>query len=129
MSRGYSPKQLHEWFDCIGPDGCRLYAITQVTLDFAFPCIYGLLFVMFIMRLFEGRLACLLVLLPVLAVGLDLLENVTLAYLGLRNGGGEDRQAQVAAMFTIGKWIFVYLASLVVGVRIIRRTFCSEAGR
>src|SRR6478752_157815 len=37
----YSPEEARDFFEAIGERGRRLYAITEVTLDLAFPLVYG----------------------------------------------------------------------------------------
>jgi hypothetical protein len=110
----YTEKDVDDLLTALKPSGRRLYAITQLTLDGVYPFAYGLLFGVLIVLLFPPVQARWLILLPLLAIILDLLENVATTLfawdvlpLWL---------TPVAATFTASKWVFVGLSLLTVVV-------------
>ena len=107
----YSPKDVRQFFQAIGADGRRLYAITELTLDVLFPLIYGSLFAALILRLYEGGVARSLVLVPLVLIAADLAENVTVAIMASRFNGQDPPLAKVAVIFTVLKRL-LFISSL-----------------
>lgn len=102
---GYSPEQAHGFFAKIGPEGRKLYAATQLSLDFAFPLAYGLLLATLLVWLYRGERTRWIILLPLLTVLFDLAENISNAHLARSFQQGQpDGFARVASVFTVGKW-------------------------
>jgi hypothetical protein len=112
----YSPDEASAFFDAIKANGQRVYAITQLTLDVAFPFIYGLLFAILLIHLYSQKRAKKLVLVPVLTASCDLLENITTAYLALRFKGQPSPVAWAAAIFTSLKWALLILSLILIAV-------------
>lgn len=121
----YPPQHASKVLDEIGENGRNIYAITQVTLDFVFPFVYGGLVIILLFALY-GRVKYIL-LIPVLAVVLDFLENITTAYLAWRyEKGVESPLTWFASSFTAGKSIGIYLSLIfiLIGVLLfIRRRY------
>ena len=119
-SLGYTRTEAGELLDALGPDGRRIYAWTEVTLDLVFPFVYGLLFAIPLVRLYEPRQAWVL-LFPLAGMAFDLLENVTVATLAWTyQQGQESGLATAASAFTRMKTLFLLLSLLLVlvgGVR------------
>lgn len=109
---GYTPDELQEVFEVWGQGRCQLYAITQVTLDVAFPLVYGVLFAICVARLFTGERGRWMVVVPLLATLADLSENVVLAFLAWSYRDTVSPLAWIASASTMAKFAF-FGASLV----------------
>lgn len=114
---GYSPEEIRAVFENWGPDGRRLYAVSQLTLDVAFPVIYATLFAICISRLYPMGWAKVLVLIPAFAGVADLGENLLLAALAWTHDGGVSAWVWVATALTVLKFgaFVVSLLVLLVG--------------
>lgn len=116
--RHYTPEQLTAFFMSIGENGRRLYALTQITLDVAYPAVYGLLFATLLVILFPWAKTRCIVLLPLLSVLFDLLENFTTAYLAWTfDGLRTTNLGRIAPIFSTGKWwgVTLSLAAIALG--------------
>jgi hypothetical protein len=107
---GYSPDEVHAYAAALGPEGRRLYAITQVTLDLAYPALYGLLLagllVLVLARGFPGRQGvALLALVPFAMALLDVAENLAIVVLMLLFPVTPVWLAHLASAFTVDKWL------------------------
>lgn len=116
----YTPSEAFRFFNALGEDGRWLYAVTEITLDFVFPLIYGLLLAFMIIFLCDRNYARLLALLPVLTVAADMLENNTVAYLAWCFDGRASLITWAAAVFTATKWVLfsLSLGAVIVGALI-----------
>lgn len=112
----YSPATAREQFEAMGPDGRRLYAITEVTLDLIFPIIYGGLYTLLILQLYHREQAKYLMLIPILTSLTDLMENFSIAYLAWNFDGKESGFTRVAATFTAIKSVLFILSMLTIFV-------------
>jgi len=101
----YTPGQARDLLAALGPDGRRIYAWTEVTLDLVFPFVYGTLFGILLVRLARPPAARRLLWLPALTAAADLLENVTVAILAWTFAGRASPLAGPAAFFTAGKTV------------------------
>lgn len=114
----YSAATAHEVLCRLGERGRKFYGWSEVTLDLAFPFVYGTLLAAFLVRLWAepwGRWA---VLVPLAAVVLDLLENVTIARLALSYAEGKiSLLGWAAGVFTAGKTaaLLLSLALVLIG--------------
>ncbi len=81
---GYSSTEAQALLDKMGEGGRSFYAVTQLSLDVAFPVVYGLLAAIAIAWLYPHPWARWLILVPLLAVALDLCENVSTAIMAWR---------------------------------------------
>jgi hypothetical protein len=121
-SRGrYTLSDVQKLFAQWGPDGCRLYAATQVTLDVVFPIAYGGLFLALISRLYRSRWPLLL---PAATVVADLLENFTTAYLAWSYDTWPSPLAWAAAAFTAAKSVLFVVCLLLLLFGAARGLFC-----
>jgi hypothetical protein len=93
----------------IGPDGRRLYAWTECSLDLVFPFIYTGLFAGLIIRSFPKRVADWLVALPLFALVGDLSENAHFAVMSWEPGLVDDLYCS-AAFFHHVKFVCIGLA-------------------
>ena len=110
----YTPADVQQLMQNLEAEGRKLYAITQVTLDLAFPLVYGTIFAVLIFRLYGRDSSRILLWLPMLAVVADLLENVTTAYLALRFADTESSLAWFSVSCTVTKDAFLGLSLIVV---------------
>jgi hypothetical protein len=110
----YSPATARDQFEAMGPDGRRLYAITEVTLDLIFPIIYGGLYTLLILQLYQREQAKYLMLIPLLTSLTDLMENFSIAYLAWNFDGKESGFTRVAATFTAVKSVLFLLSLLTI---------------
>ncbi|HYG79572.1 MAG TPA: hypothetical protein VD861_04250 [Pyrinomonadaceae bacterium] len=116
--RGYSPEEARKFFQDIGEDGRKLYAATELTMDIAFPLVYGSLFSALVILLYGQQRARYLVLAPLLAAAFDLAENVTLAIMASTFKGQASGLARLAVVFTLAKCALLGISLLmtIVGV-------------
>jgi hypothetical protein len=120
---GYTPGEIHNLFEDWGVGRRELYARTEVTLDLAFPLVYGTLFAVFSARLFRNGLWRLAVLVPLFGALADLIENFMMAFLAWSYDGHESPLVWAAACFTevkivcFGASLLLLLAGGVAGLR------------
>lgn len=112
--QGYSPQYVVNYMEDLGADGCDVYAATQLTLDVAFPLIYGALFLGLFARCLGDVWARYLWLAPAGAVVLDLTENVLLAYLAWSFNGDPSLLAWLSAGCTVLKWLCVGVSTVAI---------------
>ncbi len=125
----YSPQEVHQLAGALGESGRRLYAATEVTLDFAFPPLYTTLLSLILALVWRkaqtARTAwAWLPLLPTLGMLGDLTENVSLAALMMLFPGEPAWLAQFSNLASLVKW-GAGLASLVMivvglGIKIVQ---------
>jgi hypothetical protein len=115
MLFGYSPSTIYEKLTLFGPDGRSAYRIFLERVDFLFPAVYGLFFVMVttfgFSRLFPNRPALQrLGLLPWSTRLFDYAENLCFLAL-LRIYPVESRNLQkLANVCTLAKWTFAAIS-------------------
>ena len=97
----YTPGDVKAFFDELGEDHRKIYAWTQVTLDIAYPLVYGTLLALLIVSLHRPEWARWLVLVPCLGAGADVLDNGTAAVLAWRYTGSESALSWVATVFYV----------------------------
>ena len=124
----YGPADVKALFDKLGQDGLSFYALTEVTLDLAFPFIYGGLLLILICRLFEPKPARILLLVPLVGMISDLLENLSVALMASTYTGSAPGFASVATVFTLVKNVLVRLALVIVLVGAIRAIILKRTG-
>lgn len=119
--RGYSPEDARKFFDDIGKDGRKLYAGTELTVDIAFPLVYGSLFSALVILFYGQQRAKYMVLVPLLAAAFDLAENVTLAIMASTFKGEASGLARLAVVFTLAKCalLAISLLMIIVGVPVL----------
>jgi hypothetical protein len=124
----YAPADVKALFDKLGQDGLSFYALTEVTLDLAFPFIYGGLLLILIYRLLEPKPARILLLVPLVGMISDLLENFSIALMAWTYTGGAPGFASFATVFTLTKNSLVRLALVIVLVGAIRAMILKRTG-
>lgn len=118
----YTPGEVRELFEEWGPARRNLYAWTEVTLDLAFPLIYGTLFAVLVARLFRADRCRRVAAVPLLGAATDLLENGTAAALAWTYDGRESPAVWAATAFTAVKTtcfivsLFLLLAGGIAGL-------------
>jgi hypothetical protein len=110
----YTPAKASELLKAMDKHGRRVYAVTEVTLDLAFPFIYGGLFAILLFQLYGGEKAGWVLLIPVITVVADLLENFTAVYLALSFDGQPSPLAWAGTIFTLVKTAMFVLSLLLI---------------
>jgi hypothetical protein len=115
---GYSPEEVHAYAGALGPKGRRLYALTQITLDLAYPALYSLflsgLLVAVLSRGFSGRRGIAwLVTIPFGIALIDVAENLSIIALLGRFPATPLGLAHLASAFTVDKWLAAGVAAVV----------------
>lgn len=116
----YGSEYVKSLFLTLGNHNVRVYGITEVTLDLAFPLIYSMFFLFLIIRLFPAERAKYLILIPLLTALFDISENIAIAYLAFTFNGEASPIAYLASFFTSIKLILfpACLVVLVIGAGI-----------
>lgn len=116
----YSPDDASNFLRNIGENGRRIYAVTELTLDILFPLVYGTLCAALIIHVYAREIGKLLVLVPLLTVAVDILENITTAYLTWQFDGRMSLVARGAAVLTATKsgLLILSLTLIVIGALI-----------
>jgi hypothetical protein len=113
----YTPEKIYEILPAYGESGRQLYAVSELTLDLAYPLIYNSFLWLAITLVFQKAFPSQsrshkLAYLPVAVCLCDYTENALIAALLL----GYPRQlnlfAWAASFFTTGKWLMGILAVL-----------------
>jgi len=120
--RWYRPADVDLLFRSLSADHRRLYAITELTLDVAYPIAYTGLFLAAIHWLQPDARRRLLV--PLVAFAADLTENMLIAFLAWTwtpSNGAVWWVARAAAVATLTKWTAVCAALFVVVDGVIQR--------
>ncbi len=107
----YTPAEAAALFDALDrldADARLVYAVTELTLDMAFPVAYGLLFAVVLFRLSQAPLY----LIPIALAGFDILENLTVAGLAFGYAGSSSPAAWLACGLTLVKTVLIYATLL-----------------
>jgi hypothetical protein len=122
---GYSPAFAHERIRALGEGGRQIYALTQLTLDIAYPIAYTLLFSLIVIRLYQPfshkKWVHALRWVPFVAGGADVVENVNIAAMLMLFPIESGVLATIASVAGMVKWSFVALSMTMVGVGVILR--------
>ena len=121
----YTAADLYAAAEAWGPDGRAAYVLARITFDVVWPLVYGFFLVTALAWLWArvvwpGRRWRRVALLPILVVLCDYAENACTATVIARYPERTLLVADLAALFTVAKWIllgscFVLLAVGVVG--------------
>ena len=114
---GYSPADVHAYAGALGAEGRRLYAITLMTLDLAYPALYSLflsgLLAAVLSRGFSGRRGIVwLATIPFGIALLDVAENLSIVALLRHFPTAPLWLAHLASAFTVDKWLAVGIAAI-----------------
>ena len=73
----YTPEQAYAQLTAFGPEGREHYAHSTITVDFAYPIVYTLMFCVWLTLLFRNseRFRCTVIMLPLAIFTLDIMEN------------------------------------------------------
>ena len=129
----YPPQEVHALANDLGEGGRRLYAVTEVTLDFAFPALYASFLSVTLALVWRsarpdwtGRRS--LPLLPYLGMLGDLTENVSLATLMLLFPGEPGWLVWFSNLASLVKWsaglaslVLILVGLGIIGFRFFRR--------
>jgi hypothetical protein len=124
-----SPADLNITFDCLDAGQRRLYAVTEVTLDFVYPLVYASLFALLIGRLYGPREAGWRLWVPLLTGLFDLAENLSLATLAWIHPHGPVALQWLAAVLTGIKFAGWGASVLLIGVGAAYGLLRSNSGR
>lgn len=122
----YTPEMLYQMAEAYGPSGRAAYLRARFTFDLVFPLVYGFFLTTSLSWALkrslppESRLR-LANLLPLLAVGLDYLENLSAALVMARFPASTPVVDWLAPVFTLLKWIGVGGSFLLLAVGLIKR--------
>lgn len=101
---GYCVAEATTYLENLGPKGRSLYASTQLTLDLAFPLLYGSLFALLSVRCLCRNISRWFVYLPVAMALADWSENFLTAVAACRFKSGSKWMIPPASIFTQLKW-------------------------
>ncbi len=76
-TKRYSSQELGNLFETWGPEGRRLYVVTQLSIDLLFPLVYGLLLAFLIVQTYSDAWGRWLWLVPLILMAFDYAENIT----------------------------------------------------
>ncbi|MEZ6058194.1 MAG: hypothetical protein R3C01_15960 [Planctomycetaceae bacterium] len=110
------PGYLADFLTTIGESGRRLYAWSEVTMDLAFPIVYGTLLAVWLYRRYSPQWSARLLWLPLTAAVVDILfENSITAYLAFTNQTDPSQLAYVAITASAIKFSGI-IASILLGL-------------
>ena len=117
LSLFYSAEKLFKMAEVYGPDGRQAYVRARFSFDLVFPLVYAFFLVVWISWLLNKNLKKesswrLLNLLPLAAMTLDFLENISAAWVIGSYPARYSFIALLAGIFTPLKWLFVSLSFL-----------------
>jgi hypothetical protein len=115
----YSPQELLRALPGYGPDARRLYAFSELTLDFLFPLLYNPFLVIAMILIYRRAFPAVsplhkLAFLPLGVWLADLLENASLAWLLLVYPPALLPLAWTASIFSLVKWLLGALVLLLI---------------
>ena len=101
----YSPADVFKSFYQMGENGRYFYLYTILILDTIYPILYTSLVLGAYTNLFKNQSYILLI--PILAFTLDILENINITYMNLNYLILNETQVMVASNITSLKWIII----------------------
>ena len=123
----YSPDDVYDFLTLIGPDGRQAYQRMHLSTDLAFPIVYGffLFSITSYLLLKNGIHHFFITWFALFAAGLDLAENFTLIFITDQYPEFLPGFVNLARIFTMGKFSFMFVSMLVIGylsIKMIRRS-------
>jgi hypothetical protein len=114
----YTCADAYRLLDDLGPEGRKLYARTELTLDLVFPIVYACLFIGLIGNLYPPQRARALALVPLLGWAADWCENAIAVWLALTFETGQEPGmiATLGAIATLTKSSLFVVALVVVAL-------------
>lgn len=120
--------ELEAFFVAIGPETSRRYAFSEISLDVAFPLIYGTLISLLICKTWPEPIAIRLIALPLAAIVFDLSENILHASRGF-TGNLPDPLLWICCVLTSLKFLLILLSVLAFLIPVARLPFGSTGKR
>ena len=123
-SAWYSPDDLYAAAEAWGRDGRAAYVNARVTFDVMWPMVYGTFLLTTLAWVWARGTASGsrwrgVALLPVVAVALDYAENICTATVMARYPARTPVLAELAPLFTAGKWLTLSAGFLLLGIGVI----------
>ena len=120
----YSPGDLYAAAEAWGRDGRAAYVQARVTFDVIWPLVYGTFLLTTLAWVWARATAAGsrwrgVALLPVVTVMLDYAENVCTATVMARYPARTPVLAELASLFTAGKWLTLSASFLLLGIGVI----------
>ena len=121
----YWPDDLYAAAEAWGPDGRAAYVYARVTFDVIWPMVYGTFLLTTLAWVWaRGKTASGsrwrgVALLPVVAVALDYAENICTATVMARYPARTPVLAELAPLFTAGKWLALSASFMLLGIGVI----------
>ncbi len=105
----YTPAQVYELIPAYGEQGRQFYAVTELTVDLAYPILYNLLLSVLMAMIFRGAFSSgsqwhKLPLLPLASWLADYLENAGITLMLVSYPQELDALAWVTSLFSTAKW-------------------------
>ena len=105
----YTPAQVYELVSAYGEQGRQLYAVTELTVDLAYPILYNSLLGLLMAIIFRSAFSSVspwqkLPLLPLASWLADYLENVGITIMLMSYPQELDALAWVTSVFSTAKW-------------------------
>ena len=120
----YFPEDLYAAAEAWGRDGRAAYVHARVTFDVIWPMVYGTLLLTTLAWVWARGTAAGsrwrgVALLPVVAVMLDYAENICTATVMARYPARTPVLAELAPLFTAGKWLTLSASFMLLGIGVI----------
>lgn len=120
----YSPDDLYAAAEAWGSDGRAAYVRARVTFDVIWPLVYGAFLLTTLAWVWArgtapGTRWRWVALLPVVAVALDYAENICAAMVMARYPARTPVLAELAPLFTTGKWLALSASFMLLGIGVI----------
>ena len=103
----YSSAEVFKSFNQMGENGRNFYFYSTLILDSIYPILYTSLILGAYVNLFKNQSHILII--PVLAFILDILENINISYMNLNYLMLNETQVLVASNITSLKWIAIFI--------------------
>ena len=103
----YSSAEVFKSFNQMGENGRNFYFYSTLILDSIYPILYTSLILGAYANLFKNQSHILII--PVLAFILDILENINISYMNLNYLMLNETQVMVASNITSLKWIAIFI--------------------
>ena len=124
MMFAYTPAQVYELVPAYGEQGRQLYAVTELTVDLAYPILYNLLLSVLMAIIFRGAFSSgsqwhKLPLLPLASWLADYLENVGITIMLVSYPQELDALAWVTSLFSTAKWTVGGASVIMIVIRLV----------
>lgn len=113
----YTKIDVDKTFELMGTEGRKTYKFISACIDMIYPIVYGLLFLVVLLKLNKensNRKLKLVYLFPLFVVLLDYTENVGILHMLNRYPSISEFQVNFNSLITSLKWIFVLITILLI---------------